>query len=52
MAQYVIGLDFGGGGGRCLLLDVDSGETAFAALRALARIASQRWEQLTLGPGR
>jgi len=31
MAQYVIGLDFGGGGGRCLLLDVDSGETAFAA---------------------
>jgi hypothetical protein len=28
------------------------GETAFAALGALARIASERWEQLTLGPGR
>lgn len=31
MSRYAIGLDFGGGGGRCLLLDLDTGATTLAA---------------------
>ncbi len=31
MSRYAIGLDFGGGGGRCLLLDLDTGLTTTAA---------------------
>ncbi len=31
MSRYAIGLDFGGGGGRCLLLDLESGSTTVAA---------------------
>jgi sugar (pentulose or hexulose) kinase len=28
--QYLMGLDLGGGGGRCLLVDVESGEMTIA----------------------
>jgi len=31
MSTYVIGLDFGGGGGRCLLLDLETGSTTSSA---------------------
>jgi autoinducer 2 (AI-2) kinase len=31
MSSFVMGLDFGGGGGRCLLLDLHSGETVTSA---------------------